>query len=132
MNAIRRSWQLIFAALCSSLRAISHRRTALGARFSFGIASRLVAAFIGVGALVLAANFIVEQGVLIEKTTLITRIAPPPVIAPKIIEAAPQAVVVPPPAIITERRVATSDTLMSAVDRFGRAVQVTGAVSNDT
>src|ERR1035438_3432120 len=92
MNAIQRCWHLIFPALCSSLQAINGRRRALAERFSFGIASRLVAAFIGVGALVLAANFIVEQGVLIEKTTEITRIVPPPVIAPKPIETAPQTI----------------------------------------
>ena len=117
MNAIRRCWHLIFPALCSSLRAIDHRRRALAGHFSFGIASRLVAAFIGVGALVLAANFIVEQGVSIEKTTQITRIAPPPAIA------AAQAVVEPPPAVIIERRVVPSEPLMLALDRFGRAVQ---------
>lgn len=117
MNAIRRRWHLILPALCSSLRALDYRRRALAGHFSFGIASRLVAAFIGVGALVLAANFIVEQGVSIEKTTQITRIAPPPTIA------AAQAVVQPPPAVIIERRVVTSEPLMLALDRFGRAVQ---------
>ena len=123
MNAIQRCWHLIFPALCSSLQAINGRRRALAERFSFGIASRLVAAFIGVGALVLAANFIVEQGVLIEKTTEITRIVPPPVIAPKPIETAPQTIVEPPPVVAPERRVVTSDAVMLALDRFGRAVQ---------
>src|ERR1039457_7732720 len=117
MNAIQRCWHLIFPALCSSLQAINGRRRALAERFSFGIASRLVVAFIGVGALVLAANFIVEQGILIEKTTQITRIAPPPAIA------AAQPVVAPPLAVTTERRIVTSDPLMLALDRYGRAVQ---------
>ena len=35
-------------------------------------------AFIGVGALLLAANFVVEESVMVEKTTEITRIAPAP------------------------------------------------------
>src|ERR1700687_3983626 len=81
MNAIRRCWHLLFPALCSWLQAINGRRRALTERFRFGIASRLVVAFICVVALVLAANFIVQQGVLIEKTTQITQIAPPPAIA---------------------------------------------------
>jgi len=123
MNAVQRCWHLIFPALCSSLQAINGRRRALAERFSFGIASRLVAAFIGVGALVLAANFIVEQGVLIEKTTEITRIVPPPAIAPKPIEAAPQTIDEPPPVVAPERRVVSSDIVTLALDRFGRAAQ---------
>jgi len=76
-----------------------------------------VVAFIGVGALVLAANFIVQQGVLIEKTTQIKRIAPPASVA------AAQPVVAQPPAVTGERRVVTSDPLLLALDRYGRAVQ---------
>jgi diguanylate cyclase (GGDEF)-like protein len=73
-------------------------------------------AFIGVGALLLAANFIVARNVLIERTTQITRIAPaPPFIPQPIIEAAPAAII--------QRRVVTSAPLVSALDRFGRAVQ---------
>lgn len=121
MNAIQRCWQLIFATLCSSLQATNNRRRALAARFSFGITSRLVVALIGVGALVLAANFIVEQGVLIERTTQITRIVPPPVIAPKPVKTAPQTIVEPPVAA-PERRVVTSDAVKSALAGFGRAV----------
>ena len=117
MNALRRCWHLVFPALCSSVQAINGRRRVLTERFRFGIASRLVVAFIGVGALVLAANFIVEQGVLIEKTTQITRIAPPSAIA------AAQPVVAPPLAVTIEPRVVTSDPLMLALDRYGRAVQ---------
>ena len=91
------------------------RRTMNAIRF--GIASRLVVAFIGVGALVLAANFIVQQGVLVERTTQIKRIAPPAPVA------ATQPAVAPPLAVTTERRVVSSDPLLLALDRYDRAVQ---------
>jgi len=44
----------------------------LGERLSLGIIPRLVMFFVGVGGLVLATNFVVEHGVLIERTTQIT------------------------------------------------------------
>ncbi|HEY4972820.1 MAG TPA: EAL domain-containing protein [Steroidobacteraceae bacterium] len=90
----------------------------MAARLSFGIASRLGAAFIGVAALVLAANFIVEQGELVENITQITRIEPPPTLVP-----VPAPIVEAPPAPPTERRIVTSDLLMVSLDRYGRAVQ---------
>jgi hypothetical protein len=51
--------------------------------FRLGIAARLATALAVMGALVLAANFIVEQGVLVEKTTQITRIESQPAALPK-------------------------------------------------
>ena len=75
-------------------------------------------AFIGVGALLLAANFVVEESVMVEKTTEITRIAPAP--APPI----SQPVIAPAPAaVVAQRRVVTSEPLVSVLDRFERAVQ---------
>ncbi len=83
-------------------------------------------AFIGVGALLLVANFIVEENVMVERTTEITRIAPAP--APP----TPQPVIAPalPAAVIPQRRVVTSDSLVSVLDRFERAVQ--GRVATKT
>ena len=81
-----------------------------------GIAAHLATAFVGVGALVLAANFIVEQGVLIEKTTQITRIEPAPVALPKPLDADPG---LPPPPLRLE---VSTDALLSALDRFGSTV----------
>ena len=116
MNALERISNLSFPALRSLLRAIDSCRTRLAVRLSFGITSRLMIAFIGVGALLLAANFIVEQNVVIERTTQITRFAPPlPSIPRPVIEAAPAAII--------QRRIVTSTPLISALDRFGRAVQ---------
>jgi diguanylate cyclase (GGDEF)-like protein len=109
MQALARRWHSILAAARS--------------RLSFGITARLVAAFAGVGVLVLAANFIVEQGVRIERTTEITRVAPPPVAAPKPVESLPQAITQPPPVVVRERRVVVSDSLMLALNRFGRSAQ---------
>ena len=123
MNAIRRYWHLIFPAVGSALRAINRRRRASNSLFGFGIAARLVAGFIGVGALVLAANFIVEQGVLIEKTTQITRAAPPLALAQQVTDSALRPIVEPPPPVVTERRAVTSDQLTLALDRFGRVLQ---------
>jgi diguanylate cyclase (GGDEF)-like protein len=117
MNAAQRRWNLMLSTVRSSLRSLERRRRALAARLSFGIASRLVAAFVGVSALVLAANLIVEQGVSVEKTTQITRIEPPPIVA------APAPVAIEAPAPVAERRVVTSDLLMVSLDRFGRAAQ---------
>ncbi len=75
-------------------------------------------AFIGVGALLLAANFVVEESVMVEKTTEITRIAPAP--APPIA----QPVIAPTPAaVVAQRRVVTSEPLLSVLDRFERAAQ---------
>ncbi len=122
MDVIRRRWRLILPPLRSSLQAINGYRRLLTARFSFGLTSRLVAAFLGVGALVLAANFIVQQGVLIEKTTEITRIAPTPAVVPKPVEA-PDPIAEPGPVIGRERRVVVSDTVTSALDRYGRAAE---------
>ena len=74
-------------------------------------------AFIGVGALLLAANFIVEENVLVERITRITRIAPAPAAA------IPPAVIEAPHVIIAQRRVVTSEPLVAVLDRFGRAIQ---------
>lgn len=117
MKAIQRCRGLIFPALCTLLQAVNRRLRALAGRVRFGLTSRLVAAFAGVGALVLASNFIVEQGVLIEKTTQITRIAPPATVA------AAQPIIAPPPAIVLERRAVTSDPMILTLDRYKRAVQ---------
>lgn len=98
------------------LRAIIRWRERLAGRASFGITSRLMIAFIGVGVLLVAANFIVEESVLVEKTTQITRIEPAAPI--------PQPVIEPAPVVITQqRRLVTSEPLVSGLDRFQRAVQ---------
>jgi diguanylate cyclase (GGDEF)-like protein len=105
------------------LRWCAARQQTLVGRFNFGIAARLITAFIGVGILVLVANLVVVKGVLIERTTQITRVAPPPISAPVAepkLEAAPQPVAVAPP---PPRRVVTSETLTPAIDRFGRALK---------
>jgi diguanylate cyclase (GGDEF)-like protein len=95
-----------------------------------GIALRLGVAFVGVGALALAANFALEQGVLIERTTQITRTAPPKTL-PKSIQtvAAPAADVAV--TRVAERRVVTSDALLSALDRYRDAVHQRAAARTD-
>ncbi len=86
----------------------------MGDRLRLGITSRLAVAFVGVGAVVFAANFIVEQGVLVERTTEITRTLPSPGIpAPQ--EAGPETV--------AERQVVTADAFLLAIDRYSESLQ---------
>ena len=106
----------------------------IGDRLRLGIASRLLLAFVGVGALVLAANFIVEQEVLIERTTEITRTVP----APVMIAASPTLAAAPLPRlepelvpVPVEHRVVTSEALLLAIDRFGEALQERAHTRND-
>jgi diguanylate cyclase (GGDEF)-like protein len=122
MESLASRWGLIVAALRWSYQAIIERRRALAERLNFGITSRLVTAFIGVGVLVLASNFMVVEGVMVERTTEITRVAPTP--APAVaepVEPAPPAVPLPPPPPV--RRVVSSDALRLALDRFTQAVK---------
>ena len=86
----------------------------MGDRLRLGITARLAVAFVGVGAVVFAANFIVEQGVLVERTTEITRTLPAPGIrAPQ--EAGPETV--------AERQVVTADAFLRAIDRYSESLQ---------
>ena len=113
------------------LRWYASGQQALVGCFNFGIAARLITAFIGVGVLVLIANLVVVKGVLIERTTQITRVATaaiaPPIVEPKV-ETAPLPTAMPPPA---PRRVITSDALILAIDRFGRALKDRVASNSD-
>jgi diguanylate cyclase (GGDEF)-like protein len=115
MDVIRRHWRL-------TVQAISGRGQQLRERLRFGIAARQIAAFVCVGVLVLAANFIVEQGVLIERTTEIVRQAPPQVV-PTLVVAAPKVVPEVSAVPIVQRRLVTSDALLAALEHFRRAAQ---------
>ena len=116
MNLLRRLSGLVTDALEPRLQTVRGYGKTVGEHFRPGIAAHLATAFVGVGALVLAANFIVEQGVLIEKTTQITRIEPAPVALPKPLDADPG---LPPPPLRLE---VSTDALLSALDRFGSTV----------
>ena len=91
MNVLRQCWRFLNGALRGAFRERVSYKTALNDRLRLGIGARLGIAFAAVGALVLAANFIVEKGVLIERTTKITRTVPPPAPPPTPI------VMMPPP-----------------------------------
>jgi len=108
---LRRTWELTRK---------HHAR--LSGRLCLGIVPRLVVIFAGVGGLVLVTNFVVEHGVLIERTTQITRTVPhlssppePPAVVPHAI-VEPTAVAAAP-----EKRIVTSDALSLAVNRFESA-----------
>jgi diguanylate cyclase (GGDEF)-like protein len=129
-TVLREAWSHSLAVVQPLLRWCASARRSLIGRLNFGIAARLTAAFIGVGILVLAANFFVVKGVLIERTTQITRIAPvaPPIVEPKVDPPPPPVAAIPPP---TPRRIVTSDTLTSAIDRFARALKDRVASNSD-
>jgi diguanylate cyclase (GGDEF)-like protein len=123
MNVLRRCWRFLRGALRGPFRERISYKTALNDRFRLGIGARLGIAFAAVGALVLAANFIVEKGVLIERTTNITRTLPPPAAPPTPIVMMPPPSVAPVPAIVTPaRRTVTSDAMLLTSDRFDEAV----------
>jgi diguanylate cyclase (GGDEF)-like protein len=107
-------------ALDSAVRLIDSW-SPMGDRLRLGIISRLVVAFVGVGAVVFAANFIVEQGVLVERTTEITRTLPAPV--PQTPSRAPPRVEQTEPEAIPERRVVSADAFLLAIDRYGESLQ---------
>jgi diguanylate cyclase (GGDEF)-like protein len=135
MNALGRYRDSMSSSLRAFVRAIDVRRSVLGQRIHrvrsvlgqrirFGIVSRLVAAFIGVAVLVLAANLLVVHDVLVERTTEISRTTALPALpaAPSEPVARPT-VVPPPPQVALGRREVTSDAVISALDRYARAVQ---------
>jgi diguanylate cyclase (GGDEF)-like protein len=116
------------------LRECVRCNAAFSERLRLGIGARLGIAFAAVAALVLAANFIVEQGVLVERTTEIIHIVPPPAAAPaKPPAIVPPASVAPVPAVAAPlHRIVTSDALLLALDRFDEAVLHRVAANNES
>ena len=85
-------------------------------RLQLGIAARLGIAFAAVGALVMAVNLIVENGVLVERTTLVTRVVPLPAVAARPpLEPKAVSVAAPP-------RTVTSEAFLQALGRFDDTV----------
>jgi diguanylate cyclase (GGDEF)-like protein len=126
MNAERRNWHSVLSAAASARAAIRARwgvlRQHLRQHLRLGITARLAAAFIGVAALIVTANVIVVQGVLVERTTEISRpLVPAPVALPPVAPA-PRPVAEPAPKPV-ERREINSDGLLAALDQYVRAVQ---------
>jgi diguanylate cyclase (GGDEF)-like protein len=91
-----------------------------------GIAPRLLIGLSGVAVLTVAANFLVEQRILVKQTE-ITRIEPPPFV--------PVALTMPTaPAVapaVDLRSTVSSDALKSALERFGRVVAARVENRND-
>ena len=128
-SALRPRWSALrprWSALRPRWSALRPRWSVLRQHLRFdlrlGIAARLATAFIGVAALIVAANVIVVQGVIVERTTQISQpalpVAPPPVVVP-----APLPVVAQPAPKPVERREISSDAMLAALDRYARAVQ---------
>jgi diguanylate cyclase (GGDEF)-like protein len=124
MHALGRYRDSMSSAVRASVRAIAGWRRVLARGVRFGIVSRLTAAFIGVAVLVLAANLVVVQGVLVERTTQIDRTTTLPVVPPAPPEPVARQTVEPsPPQAVPGRREVTSDALIAALNRYARAVQ---------
>jgi diguanylate cyclase (GGDEF)-like protein len=77
-------------------------RRSLRELIRLGIAARLSISFLGVALLILAANLLVEQGILVERTTRLIPVAAPPAPAPAVVTRPPpppvEAPAPPPPA----------------------------------
>ena len=121
MNALGTVLRPVRDAYLRGVQTVGQYDRILAARFRIGITSRLLVGFLGVGALVLSANFFVEQSVLVEKTTQITRVvtaapnaAAPTVKLPIVINEPP---VLPPP-----ERVVKGGSLIFTISQYGRAV----------
>src|SRR4030081_1275048 len=114
MNAWRRCKRVLHIA-CMGVLAKPLR---------LNIVSRLVIAFITVGAFLLAAVLIVERSVSIERTIRITRAVTAPAPPPKPMEGMPhRAIDAVAPQVVAERHAITSDALMLGRDRFAESVK---------
>jgi hypothetical protein len=120
MRTVRQGWRHLHETWRLTLHGLMKHHATLNERFSLGIIPRLVIFFVGVGGLVLATNFVVEHGVLVERTTQITHMVPVPLVPSREpVPVVPDAIVEPtrvatPP----ERRVVTSEALSLARNRF--------------
>jgi diguanylate cyclase (GGDEF)-like protein len=123
MKAFRQGLRHLHETWDLARNSLIKHHASLGESLSLGIIPRLVMFFVGVGGLVLATNFVVEHGVLIERTTQITRTVPAPVPSPEPLAVVPAAIVEPTTvATPPEKRVVTSDALSLALNRFEGAV----------
>ena len=105
---------------------LSQHCAALPERLRLGIVARLILSFAGVAVLIVAANVVIQQGILVESTTRVMRLAPPPVApvrpappAPKL-EAPPVEVPQGPDRAATHAAV---ETALGALTRFEQASQ---------
>jgi len=119
MGAVRQGWR----RLHETWHLMMKHRASLGERICLGIIPRLAIFFVGVGGLVLATNFVVEHGVLIERTTQVTRTVPALAPSPEPLTVIPAASL-EPMAVATapERRSVTSEALSLALNRFDGSV----------
>ncbi len=78
MRTLRGCTRQIYRVIADVRGGVGESQHAAGG-FRLGITARLLIAFMGVAALVLAANLLVEQEVRVERTTEITRTLPPAV-----------------------------------------------------
>src|ERR1700722_9856750 len=97
--SMKRLAPLLAARVSPILASIQRLAPLLGARISqlrqmrLGIVARLSISFVGVAALIVAANIVVQKGMLVESTTRVTALAP--VATP--VEVKPEPVAAPPP-----------------------------------
>ena len=121
--------------LGSALKSLSQRGLSLRHHLRLGIVARLSISFAGVAVLILATNIVVQQGILVERTTELRTIpAPPPPPAPKV--AAPHIEpphVEPPPAPLQPSPRFAAENALGALARFEQASQTRiGSEAADT
>jgi diguanylate cyclase (GGDEF)-like protein len=120
MRTVRQGWRHLHETWRLTLHGVMKHHATLSERFSLGIIPRLVIFFVGAGGLVLAANFVVEHRVLVERTTQITRVVPVPLVPSREPVTVVPDTIVEPTRVATppERRVVTSEALTLALNRF--------------
>ncbi len=116
---MQRGWSLLDGTWLKALRVWAVARLSLADRLPLGIVGRLTIAALGVGVLVLAANFIAQHGVLIERTTQITRTTTQTVA----VNAGALPALSAAGAAAPARRVVTSEPLLHVLERFDAAVR---------
>ena len=107
------------------LNLLSRHCAALPHRLRLGIVTRLILSFTGVAVLILAANIVIQQGILVESTTRVMKLAPPPlpaqpVQAPAAVQAPPLEAPAEPDRALTRAAV---ETTLGALTRFEQASQ---------
>lgn len=110
------------------LNLLSKHCRALPERLRLGIVARLILSFAGVAALIVAANVVIQQGILVESTTRVMPLAAPPVqppvvLAPVHVEAPAPAPVVPDPEPKRAATRAAVESALGALTRFEQANQ---------
>jgi diguanylate cyclase (GGDEF)-like protein len=113
--------------LRSVLNLLSQQCQALPRRLRLGIVARLILSFAGVAILIIGANVVIQQGILVESTTRVVPLAAPVVQVRPVMQAPPPVAPPPPVEVPTGPDRATIhaavETALGALTRFEQASQ---------